>query len=117
MEIWHNPRCSKSRSAELALGELGAEHTVRRYLEDPPTAAEIEEALVKLNLEPWDITRLKEPLAKELGLADLPHHRAQWIAVLAANPALIERPIVIHDDGTAAIVRTQEALNALLSRK
>ncbi|HVK25534.1 MAG TPA: arsenate reductase family protein [Actinokineospora sp.] len=111
MEIWHNPRCTKSRAA---LGVLDESVTVRRYLDEPPTVAELEQVLVKLDLQPWDITRLKEPRAKELGLADLPRDRAAWIEVLAANPSLIERPIVIHDDGHAAIVRTQEALDALL---
>ncbi|CRK61752.1 Arsenate reductase [Alloactinosynnema sp. L-07] len=113
MEIWHNPRCTKSRAA---LEVLDGSVTVRRYLDEPPTAAELEQVLVKLDLQPWDITRLKEPLAKELGLADLPRERTKWIDVLAANPSLIERPIVIHDDGHAAIVRSQEALDALISQ-
>nr|WP_091450871.1 arsenate reductase family protein [Actinokineospora iranica] len=114
MEIWHNPRCSKSRAAKSALAENAPEHTERRYLDNPPTEAELAEVLVKLGKEPWEITRLKEPLAKELGLADRPRDRDDWIAVLAANPVLIERPIVITDDGRAYLARTPEAVQEAL---
>ncbi|MBM7772097.1 arsenate reductase [Actinokineospora baliensis] len=114
MEIWHNPRCSKSRTAKAALDAAAPEHTVRRYLDEPPTAAHLDEVLTKLDKQPWDITRLKEPLAKDLGLATKPKDRAEWIAVLAANPALIERPIIITDDGHAFVARTQAEIDAAL---
>ena len=41
MEIWINPACSKCRSALSILDAEGADYTVRRYLEDVPTPAEI----------------------------------------------------------------------------
>src|SRR3954468_574301 len=71
MEIWFNPACSKCRLAQEMLDEAGADYVVRRYLEAPPTAAEIEDVLDRLGLQPWDITRMAEPRAEELGLADL----------------------------------------------
>ncbi|MGX7825136.1 ArsC/Spx/MgsR family protein [Actinokineospora sp. 24-640] len=110
MEIWHNPRCSKSRSAKAALGEVAPGHTERRYLDDPPTGAELDDVLTRLDAQPWDITRMKEPRATELGLAGLPRERGAWIAVLAANPVLIERPIILTDDGRAVLARTPEAI-------
>ena len=55
-----------------------------------------------------------EDVAKELNLKSLPHDRAKWIAVMVANPILIERPILITDDGRAALGRPPEALKALL---
>lgn len=62
MEIWHNPRCSKSRAALALLTEHGAEPTVRRYLDDPPTRDELERALAALGTEdPLAITRTGEP--------------------------------------------------------
>ncbi|GAA3063701.1 arsenate reductase family protein [Actinokineospora globicatena] len=115
MEIWHNPRCGKSRTAKAALDAADPSHTVRRYLDEPPSAAELDEVLTKLDRQPWEITRLKEPVAKELGLADKPKDRAAWIAVLVANPVLIERPIIVTDDGRAYLARTPEALDEALS--
>lgn len=114
MEIWHNPRCSKSRAAKAALDAAVPDHTERRYLDDPPTEAELDAVLTRLDRQPWEITRMKEPRAKELGLATFPRERAAWLGVLAANPALIERPIVLADDGRAVIARSQEALDAIL---
>ena len=115
MEIWFNPGCSKCRAAKAALDEAGLTYTVRRYLDDPPTESELRSTLDALDLEPWDITRLAEPLADELGLKDLPHDRDNWIAVLATNPSLIQRPIMVTADGQAWVARDPDAVEAAIS--
>jgi hypothetical protein len=79
MELWHNPRCSKSRSAKAILDERGVAYEERRYVDDPPTAKELDAVLVALGREPWDIARMGEPVAKDLGLRDWPHDRRRWI--------------------------------------
>ena len=56
-----------------------------------------------------------EPVARELRLNDLPHDRDSWIAILAAKPNLIERPILVTGDGRAALGRPPAAIEALLS--
>jgi arsenate reductase (glutaredoxin) len=117
MEIWVNPRCSKCRVALSELDAAGAGYTVRRYLDDPPAAAELEEALARLSLEPWDITRTGESVAEDLGVrawSRTPEERPRWIAALVANPVLIQRPIITADDGTAVVARTPEALRSVL---
>ncbi len=115
MEIWHNPKCSKSRAAREALADAGREVRERRYLQDAPTTAEIEDVLGKLGLEPWDITRMNEPLAKELGLRDAERDRRRWVETLAAHPSLLQRPIVITDDGRAYVARDVESIEKALS--
>lgn len=117
MEVWYNPSCSKCRVAKEALDEAGVGYTLRRYLDDPPTPAEIEAALDALGLEPWDITRLGEPLAKELGLADRAHDRAEWVALLSEHPQLIQRPIMLASDGTAYVGRTPDALEQAVAHE
>ncbi|MFD0890274.1 arsenate reductase family protein, partial [Streptosporangium algeriense] len=72
MEIWINPACSKCASALSLLDDMGATYTVRRYLEEPPTAQEIEDVLRRLGMQPWDVARLAEPVAAELGLTAWP---------------------------------------------
>lgn len=117
MEIWINPACSKCRTALSILDAEGASYTVRRYLEDPPTVAELEAVLARLGLEPWDIVRTSEPVAKELGTATWPRdaaHRAQWLDALAGHPKLIQRPIITADDGSAVVARTDEAVRSVL---
>lgn len=110
MEIWHNPRCSKSRAAKKALDDAGIDYTERRYLDEPPTAGELSDVLDKLGLEPWDITRMAEARAKELGLATLAKERQRWIDVLTENPVLIQRPIVVTDDGRAVVARDEQSV-------
>lgn len=117
MEIWVNPACSKCRSALSVLDAEGAGYTVRRYLDDPPTTAELDAVLDRLGLEPWDITRTAEPVAKELGLKDwtrTPADRARWIEALSTHPKLIQRPIITADDGTTVVGRTEEAVRSVL---
>jgi arsenate reductase (glutaredoxin) len=119
MEIWINPHCSKCRSALSLLDAEGADYTVRRYLEEPPTAAELEDVLGRLGLEPWDITRTGEQAAKELGIASWPQdadNRGRWIEALAAHPSLIQRPIITADDGSAVVGRSPESVKSVLDR-
>lgn len=117
MEIWINPACSKCSSALSLLDEEGAEYTVRRYLEEPPTVSELEDVLRRLSLEPWDITRTGERAAVELGIETWPRepeHRGRWLEALASHPALIQRPIITADDGTAVVARSPESVRSAL---
>jgi arsenate reductase len=92
--LWTNPRCSKSRTAEQLLTERGIAFTVRRYLEDPPTRAELEEVLRKLGTDdPRQIAR--------------PGVTGDVLAQLSADPSLIERPIAVHGD-RAVVARPPE---------
>lgn len=118
MEIWINPACSKCRGAIDLLDAEGATYTVRRYLEDVPTDEEIRAVLVRLGLEPWDITRTQEAAAKELGLKEWSRDdssRDRWIAALAQHPKLIQRPIITADDGTAVVGRTEGSTGRLVT--
>ena len=113
MEIWINPECSKCHAAVAALEEAQVTYTVRRYLEDPPTVAEIEEVLERLGLDPWHIVRLNESIAGELGLAELARDdstKKAWIQAMAEHPILIQRPIITTEDNSASIVRSAPAL-------
>ena len=114
LTIWHNQRCSKSRSARDILEEAGVEFEERKYLEAPPTAEELDEVLTALGKEPWDIARMGEDVAKDLELKAEPHDRGRWIELMVANPILIERPIIITTDGRAVVGRPPEAVKELL---
>ena len=108
MEIWVNPACSKCRAATSALDEAGMEYTVRRYLDEPPTPLELTEVLDRLGLEPWDVARTSEAVAKEIGLNDIPRdaeNRARWVTAMTENPILIQRPIITAEDGTTVVGR------------
>ena len=89
IEYWHNPRCSKSRQGLALLEERGADLTVRRYLEDSPSLAEITAAWVALGRPPAaQMMRTGEKMFKENGLAKTDSDDA-LLAAMAAHPILI----------------------------
>jgi arsenate reductase len=96
------------------LDERGVAYQERRYLDDPPDAATLDRVLMGMGRQPWEVARLGENVAKELGLRQLPHDRARWIEVLVAHPVLIERPILVTDDGRAVLGRPPEAVASVL---
>jgi arsenate reductase len=110
--IWHNARCSKSRSTLALLKEHGHEPSVVSYLEDVPSAHEITRVLGLLELEPRSLMRTKEAVYRELGLADESDDEA-LIRAMVENPILIERPIVICGD-RAAIGRPPESVLSVI---
>ena len=106
--IYYNQNCSKSRAALELLESKGLEPTIIEYLKNPPTFDELEEIIIKLNSHPKQLIRFKEDKAKELGISigdQLTNE--QWITILAKNPDLIERPIVVTATG-AVIGRPPE---------
>ena len=117
MEIWFNPGCSKCRAARAALDEAGITYQLRHYLDEPPDEAELRATLDAVDLEPWDITRTGDALAAELGVVDLPRERDTWIALLTANPALIQRPIMVTTDGQAWVARDPDAVETAISHE
>jgi arsenate reductase len=111
--IYHNPRCSKSRQTLALLEEKGLKPKIVEYLKTPPSAAELKRILKMLGLKPRDIVRKGESVYAELGLKDKDVSDDELIALMAANPILIERPIVIAGD-KAAIGRPPDSVLKIL---
>lgn len=111
--LYHNPRCSKSRQTLALLEERGVKPKIVEYLKTPPTAAELKRIFRKLGLKPRDIVRKGEAVYAELGLKDKDVSDDELIALMTANPILIERPIVIAGD-KAAIGRPPDAVLKIL---
>lgn len=114
VEIWINPACSKCRSAKEYLDAAGVEYVERRYLDDPPTAAELAAVLDRLRLEPWDLARPTETRGAGIDLPRDAAHREQWIDAMVAHPRTIQRPIVTATDGTTVVARDPERLAAVV---
>lgn len=109
VEIYHNPRCSKSRQTLRLLQEQGIAAEIREYLKSPPDRDTLESLLTMLRMEPRDLMRKREKAYQEAGLDNPELNRDQLIQAMIDRPQLIERPIVIHD-GRAALGRPPEAV-------
>jgi len=113
IEIFHNPRCSKSRATLALLQEHGYQPAVRLYLDNPPDRAELLALLRKLGISARELIRKGEAEYRELGLADEGLDEAELIAAMTSHPRLIERPIVIAGQ-RAAIGRPPESVLEIL---
>ena len=114
LEIWHNPRCSKSRQALAFIEEAGADVRVHHYLKEAPTPQQLDRVLEALGIEPAALVRMGESVAQDLDLKSRELSRADWLEVLSSHPILIERPVVIHEDGRVVIGRPPESVRELL---
>ncbi len=99
--IYHNPRCSKSRTTLALLQEQGIEPEVILYLETPPDAQTLKILLEKLAIPARDLLRKGEAEYRENNLKDPSLTDDQLIEAMVKFPKLIERPIVVHGDKAA----------------
>ncbi|ODP37403.1 arsenate reductase (glutaredoxin) [Sphingomonas turrisvirgatae] len=107
--IYHNPRCSKSREALAILQDAGAEVTVVEYLKTPPARAELARLYARAGIAPRDGLRRGEDGAKALKNAD----DEAILDAMAADPILIERPLVETDKGVR-LGRPPESVREIL---
>ena len=101
IQIYHNPRCGKSRNCLAFVTEKEAEIVIIKYLETPPSEKEIKEVLQKLNFKPIQLVRTKESIWIER-FKNKPLTDDAIIQAMVEHPILIERPIVIK--GEKAII-------------
>lgn len=112
MKIFHNSRCSKSRSALSILQEKQLDVTVVNYLETPPSVEEIKEILQKLGIKAEELVRKGEKEFKE-NYKGKELTEDEWINAMAKYPKLIERPIFVNGD-KAVVGRPPEKVLELI---
>jgi len=112
MKILHNPRCTKSRETLALIEAAGKDVKVVEYLKEPPTEKELADILSKLGMKAEELVRKNEDLYKDKFKGKTLTEK-QWITAMAANPVLIERPIVISGN-KAVLGRPPENVRALL---
>jgi arsenate reductase len=112
IQIYHNPRCGKSRNCLAFIEDAGEPFEIIKYLEQPPTHDEMVSLLKKLNFKPLELVRQKETIwiekFKNKEMSD-----DEIIQAMVSFPILIERPIVIKGN-KAFVARDQEKFSAIL---
>lgn len=111
-QIYHNPRCGKSREALQYLQLKGIETEIILYLQNTPTFEELKDVIRKLNIKPFDLIRKKEKIFTD-NYNDSVLTDDEWVEVMINNPILIERPVIISDS-KAVIGRPKERIEELL---
>lgn len=112
IQIYHNPRCGKSRTCLAFVAQSNQEYEIIPYLTETPSFDDLKKMIGKLNLKPIELVRTKEKIwienYKEKTLTD-----SEIIQAMIENPILIERPILIKD-GKAIIGRNMEKVATFL---
>lgn len=112
IQIFHNPRCAKSRECLIGLDALGQQIEIIKYLEIPPTFDQLKVLLRKLAISPIELVRKKEPV----WVTKFSKHTLtddQIIQAMVDYPILIERPIVINGQ-RAVIARPASKVRSVL---
>lgn len=111
--IWHNPRCTKSRTTLALLQSRDTDIRVIEYLKTPPSVTEIQDALRLLRMEPRALMRRDEAEYRNQQLDNPALSREQLIEAMHRHPILIQRPVVFAN-GQARIGRPPEAVLEIL---
>lgn len=110
--LYFNPNCSKCRTADSLLRERGIEAEVVRYLDQPPTTAELRRLMGLLGItDPRQMMRTGEAAYAELGLTEATED--QLLEAIAQHPILLERPIFVRGE-RAVIGRPPERVFELI---
>ncbi len=107
MQIFHNPRCSKSRQTLQLIEEAAQEVEVIEYLQNPPTVEELRGVVALLELTARDLVREGEAVFRDLDVDLSALSDDTVIELIVANPILMQRPIVVGN-GKAIIGRPPE---------
>jgi arsenate reductase len=109
IQIYHNPYCSKSRETlSLLQQQQGLAVEVVDYLRTPPSLARLLQLQRLLNVPARELLRSGEEAYQRLGLADPGLAEDALLAAIAAQPQLLQRPIVVN--GERAVIARPPAL-------
>lgn len=110
--IWHNPKCGTSRNTLAILEETpDVDVTVVEYLKAPPSAEKLAQLYRDAGITPQQGLRTRGTDAEERGLPDADD--ATVLTAMAAEPILIERPLVETDKGVR-LCRPKETVAEIL---
>ena len=112
IQLYHNPRCGKSRNCLIYIEKSRQDYEIIKYLEHNITFEEMVSLLKKLNMKPIQLVRSKEKIWIENFKSKLLSDD-QIIQAMINHPILIERPIMIKGD-KAIIGREIDKIEAFI---
>jgi arsenate reductase len=101
IQIYHNPRCTKSRQGLAALEASGEPFEIINYLVNIPAKKDLKKILGQLNIPAEKLVRKNEAIWKE-NYRGKTLSEAEILEAMIEHPKLIERPIVIK--GNKAVI-------------
>jgi len=95
IQIYHNPKCQKSRKGLEYLKTKSDNIEVIDYLKTGITAETIRQILQRINVKPLEMVRTQEDYFKQQ-LKGKHFSDEEWIQIIVENPKLLKRPIIVN---------------------
>lgn len=111
--IYHNPDCGTSRNTLAMIRQSGIEPAIVEYLKTPPNRDRIKQLVSRAGMSLRDALRKKDTPFEALGLADPGKSDDELLAVIEANPILLNRPFVETPLGTRLCRPSEVVLDIL----
>ena len=112
LKIYHNPRCAKSRAGLKYLIDNSIEHEIVEYLKTNLITSDIKSLILKTGLQSADLVRTQEDYYKK-NLKGKNISNDEWYKILADNPKLLQRPIVVNGN-KAVLAQPPENINKII---
>ena len=94
LNIYHNPRCAKSRNGLKYLQSKTTGYIISDYLKNGITIEELKEIILKMHVKPFELVRQNEvSFRKELKGRSFTDE--EWLTIIVENPKLLRRPIIL----------------------
>lgn len=114
--VYEKPTCTTCRNLAELLRANGVEYDRVNYFIDALTEKDLRAILKKAKLEPFDVLRQKELLARELNL-NKETAPQEIIKAIVENPSLLQRPIVEVGNRAVLARPVERALDLIKSAK
>ena|SRR3989338_2638503 len=111
--IYQKPTCTTCRKVSAFLKEAGVRFDAVDYYLDPIPKSKLKELLKKMGIPASKLLRKKEPIYKELNLANRQLSENELIDLMAKHSDLMERPIV-EKGAKAILARPPEKIKEIL---
>ena len=111
--IYQKPTCTTCREVYATLKSSGIDFESVNYYISPISKSKLKELLKKMGISAEELLRKKEPVYKELKLAQKKLSQDEMIDLMVKYPDLIQRPIV-EKGNKAILARPAERLKEIL---
>jgi arsenate reductase len=113
LTIYQKPTCTTCRTVMKMLQASGVDFDAINYYIEPIPKGKLKDLLKKMGIKPRQLLRSKEPVYKQLRLAERKLSDEQLIDLMVKHPDLIQRPI-IEKGARAILARPPERLKEIL---
>ena len=112
VQIFHNPRCKKSREGLEYLKSKNIDFEIVEYLKTGLDTDTLCAVAAKTGLKPHDLIRTQESVYKS-DYKGKSFDDDQWLRIICENPKLLQRPIVVGET-KAILAQPPEKMDSVL---